>query len=107
MFLFNSHITVFMIIPGILTVLYVRTLHICLYAICDMDSYSLYGSLLFYSIDNKVVDNAIYHCLFNMLYVLWLAIFSNLCRGGGGGIYCCVFALLPLYITIIDVHDPD
>ena len=70
-----------MTIPGILTVLYVRTLHICLYAMCDMDSYSLYGSLLFYSIDNKVVDYAIYHCLFNMLYVLWLAIFSNLCRG--------------------------
>ena len=42
------------------------------------------------SIDNNVVDYDISNCLFNMLYVLWLAIFSNLCRGGGG-LYCCVF----------------
>ena len=93
---FNSQITVFMTIPGILTVLYVRTLHICLNAICDIDSCSLYGSLLFYSIDNNVVDYDIYHCLFNMLYVLWLAIFSNLCRGGGG-LYCCVFGAIMHY----------
>ena len=37
-----------------------------------------------------------------MLYVLWLAIFSNLCRGG----YAVIF-LVPLCITIINVHDPD
>ena len=91
-----------MTIPSIPTVLYVRTLHICLYAICDIDSCSLYASLLFYSIDNNVVDYDIYHCLFNMLYVLWLAIFSNLCRGG-----YTVVSLVPLCITIINVHDPD
>ena len=39
------------------------------------------GHCCFYSIDNNVVDYDIYHCLFNMLYVLWLAIFSNPCRG--------------------------
>ena len=32
------------------------------------------------------MDYDFHHCLFNMLYVLWLAIFSNSCRGGGG---CC------------------
>ena len=44
----------------------------------------------------------IYHCLFNMLYVLWLAIFSNLCRGG-----CAVMFLVPICIPVIDVHAPD
>ena len=58
-------------------------LHVCLYAICDIGNFSLYGSLLFYSTWLHVVDYVIYHCLFNMLYVLWLAMFSNLCRGGG------------------------
>ena len=62
-----------------------------LYDTCDIDMCSLYGSLLFYSIDNNVVDYDIYHCLFNMLYVVWLAISSNLCMGGGGVTYCCVF----------------
>ena len=47
---------VFMTLPGIITVEYDKTLPICLYAICDMDSFSLYGSLLFYSIDICVVD---------------------------------------------------
>ena len=44
-----------------------------------------------------------------MLYVLWLAIFSNLCRGGGGGGGggYAVVSLVPLCITIINVHDPD
>ena len=48
------------------------------------------------------MDYDIYHCLFNMLYVLWLAIFSNLCRGG-----YTVVSLMPLYMIIINVHDPD
>ena len=43
--------------------------------------------------------------LLNMLYVLWLAIFSNPCRGGGGGY--SVVSLMPSYIIIINVHDPD
>ena len=34
--------------------------------------------------------------------MLWLAIFSNLCRGG-----YTVVSLVPLCITIINVHDPD
>ena len=74
-----------------------------MYAICDIDSFSLYGSLLFYSYRLHVVDYDIYHCLFNMLYVLWLAIFSNLCRGGG----CAVMLLVPICIPIINVHAPD
>ena len=100
MFFFNSHITVFMTIPGILTVLYVRTLHICLYAICDMDSCSLYGSLLFYSIDNNVVDYDIYHCLFNSLicYMCYGSRYSvTFVGGGGGGLYCCVFGAIMHY----------
>ena len=48
---------------------------------------AVYGSLLSYSTWLHAVDYDIYHCLFNMLYVLWLALFSNLCRGGGG-LYC-------------------
>ena len=47
------------------------------------------GHCYFTVIDYNVVDYDIYHCLFNMLYVLWLAIFSSLCRGGGGGVLCC------------------
>ena len=43
-----------------------------------------------------------YHCMFNMLYVLWLTIFSNLCRGG-----YAVVSLMPLYMIIINVQDPD
>ena len=34
-----------------------------------------------------------------------IVIFSNLCRGRGGGY--TVVALVPLCITIINVHDPD
>ena len=64
----------------------------------------VYMGLLFYSIDINVVDYDIYHCLFNMIYVLWLAISSNLCRGGGG---YTVVRLMPLYMIIINVHDPD
>ena len=33
-----------------------------------------------------------------MLYVLWLAMFSDLCRGGGG--YAVIF-LVPLCISLI------
>ena len=102
LFLFNSQITVFMMLPGILTVWYDRILPVCLYDICDIDICSLYGSLLFYSIDNNVVDYDISNCLSNMLYVLWLVIFSNLCRGG-----YTVVSLMPLYMIIINVHDPD
>ena len=46
------------------------------------------GHCCFTVIDYNVVDYDIYHCLFNMLYVLWLAIFSNL--WGGGGLCCNV-----------------
>ena len=60
------------------------------------------GHCCFTVIDNNVVDYDIYHCLFNMLYVLWLAIFSNLCRGGYP-----VVSLMPLYMIIINVHDPN
>ena len=60
------------------------------------------GHCCFTVIDNNVVDYDIYHCLFNMLCVLWLAIFSNLCRGG-----YTVVSLVPLCITIINVHNPD
>ena len=41
----------------------------------------LVGSLLFHSYDIHVVDYDSYQFLFNMLYVLWLVMFSNLCRG--------------------------
>ena len=41
-----------------------------------------------------------------MLYVLWLALFINLCRGGGGG-GCAVMFLVPIYIPVINVHAPD
>ena len=47
------------------------------------------------------MDYDIHHCLFNMLYVLWLAMYSNLCRGGYAVIY-----LVPLCI-IINVHNTD
>ena len=43
-----------------------------------------------------------YYIFVKMLYVLWLAIFSSLCRGG----YAVIF-LVPLCIIIIDVHIPD
>ena len=39
-----------------------------------------------------------------MICVLWLAISSNLCRGGGG---YAVVSLVPLYMIVINVHDPD
>ena len=73
-----------------------------MYAICDIGSFSLNGSLLLYSTWLHVVDYDIHHYLFNMLYVLWLAMFSNLCRGG----YAVIF-LVQVCITIINVHVPD
>ena len=93
---------VFMTLPGIITVGYDRTLPICLYDICDSDIFSLYGSLLFYSIEIFVVDYDIYHCLLHMIYVLWLAMYSKLCRG----VYAVVL-LTPLYMIIINAHDSD
>ena len=42
------------------------------------------------------------HCLLRMIYVLWPAIYSKLCRG----VYAVVL-LTPLYMIIINVHDPD
>ena len=71
-----------MTLHAILTAYYVRILPVCLYAICVIGSCS--GSLLFYSYDIHVVDYDSYHCLFNMLYMLWFVMFSSLCRGGGG-----------------------
>ena len=97
--------TVLITFQGIITVLYVRILPVCLYDICVMGSFSLYGSLLFYSYDIHVVDYDSYHCLFNMIYVLWLAMFSNLCRVGGGGLYCTIYGAIIHFI--INVHDPD
>ena len=49
-----------------------------------------------------IVDYDIHHCLFRMIYVLWLAISSKLCRG-----VHAVVLLMPLYMIIINVHDPD
>ena len=43
------------------------------------------GHCCFYSIEIFVVDYDIYHCLLPMIYVLGLAIYSKLCRGG----LCC------------------
>ena len=81
-------------------------LFVCLYDICDSDICSLYGSLLFYSTD--IFDYDIYHCLLHMIYVLWLAIYSKLCRGvsGGGGGYTAML-FTPLHMNITNVHDPD
>ena len=59
------------------------------------------GHCCFTVIYYNVVDYDIYHCLFNMLYVLWIC--SNLCRGGGG---CAVMFLVPICIPVIDVHAP-
>ena len=48
------------------------------------------------------MDYDIYHCLLRMIYVLWLAIYSKLCRG-----VCAVMLFTSLYIAIINVYDPD
>ena len=39
------------------------------------------GHFYTYSTLILVVDYDIHHYLFNMLFVVWLATFSNLCRG--------------------------
>ena len=64
--------------------------------------FSLYGSLLLYSIEIYIVDYDIYHCLLHMIYVLGLAIYSKLCRG----VYA-VMLFTPLHIFVINFHDPD
>ena len=87
---------------GIITVGYDRTLPICLYDTCVTYISSLYGSLLFYSIEIYIVEYDIYHCLLHMIYVLGLAIYSKLCRG----VYA-VMLFTPLHIVVINVHDPD
>ena len=46
--------TVLITFQGIITVLYVRILPVWLYDICVIGSFSLYGSLLFYSYDIHV-----------------------------------------------------
>ena len=74
-----------------------------MYDICVIGSFSLYGSLLFYSYDIYVVAYESYHCLFNMLCVLWLVMFSNLCRGGGLN-YAISGATMHF---MINAHDPD
>ena len=73
-----------------------------MYDICVTDISSLYGSLLFYSIEIYVVDYDIYHCLLHMIYVLWLATSSKLCRG----VYATML-FTPLHMNIINVHDPE
>ena len=60
------------------------------------------GHCYYYDIDIFVVDYDIDHCLLHMIYVLWLAIYSKLCRG----VYAVVL-FTPLYMIIIYVHDPD
>ena len=55
-----------------------------------------------YNIEIYIVDYDIYHCLLHMIYVLWLAIYSKLCRG----VYTAML-LTPLHINVIDVQDPD
>ena len=87
---------------GNITVGYDRTLPICWHDICVIDIFSLYGSLLVYSIAIYVVNYDICHCLLHMIYVLWLAMYSKLCRG----VYAVVL-FTPIYMIIINVHDPD
>ena len=84
------------------TVYYVRILPVCFYAICVIGSFS--GSLLFYSYKIHVMDYDSYHCLFNMLYVLWLVMCSNLCRVGGG-LDCAISDAIMHFI--INVHNPE
>ena len=48
------------------------------------------------------MDYDIYHCLLHMIYVLWLAIYSKLCRG----VYTAML-FTPLHMNIVNVHDPD
>ena len=43
--------------------------------------FRLAGSLLFYSIDDLILNYVIYNCLLRVIYVIWLAIHSRLCRG--------------------------
>ena len=50
--------------------------------------FRLAGSLLFYSIDDLILNYVIYNCLLRVIYVIWLAIHSRLCMGG---LCCCAF----------------
>ena len=93
---------VFMTTSGIFTVRYDRILPICLYDICGSDICRLAGSLLFYSIDDLILNYVIYNCLLRVIYVIWLAIHSRLCRGA-----YAVVLLIPLYMIIHNVHIPD
>ena len=61
--------------------------------------FSLYGSLLLYSIEICIVDYVVNHCLLHMLYVLGLAIYSKLCRG----VYA-VMLFAPLRIILTMSH---
>ena len=54
------------------------------------------GHCCFYSIDIFVMDYVMCHCLLHMLYVLWVAIYSKLCRG----VYAVVL-LTPLYMILL------
>ena len=76
--------------------MFVCMLYVVLLVLVYMGHFYIYSTWL------QVVDYDIHHYLFNMIYVLWLVIFSNLCRGG----YAEVF-LVPVCITIINVHVPD
>ena len=73
-----------------------------MYDICDSDIFRLAGSLLFYSIDDLILYYVIYNCLLRMIYVIWLAIHSRLCRGA-----YAVVLLLPIYNIINNVHISD
>ena len=60
------------------------------------------GHCCFYSIDILIRNYFRYHCLLHMIYVLWLAIYSKLCRG----VYAVMLST-PLHIAITHVLDPD
>ena len=60
------------------------------------------GHCCFYSIDILKQNYFRYHCLLRMIYVLWLAIYSKLCRG----VYAVMLST-PLYIAITHFLDPD
>ena len=53
-------------------------LYVVWLVLVHMDHFYTYSTLIL------VVDYDIQHYLFSMLFVVWLATFSNLCRGGGG-----------------------
>ena len=56
--------------------MFVCMLYVVLLVLVNMGNFYTYSTLIL------VVDYDIHHYLFNMIYVIWLATFSNVCRGG-------------------------